>query len=474
MIHLPILRAGRPYKSLNQLDVKHIASDEPLAQVSQANRGLIARDLNQVGDYQNALAQRSVAELLDICTKAADFFAESDLPLDEDIQSPDDYVRQVSATTGLPQTLARRNMEKIHLALSEMAAVLDGLSRGLNLDVLDAGQGTQAGRTLSYVALAQALGAVLPSNSPGVHALWLPAIPLKIPLVLKPGSEEPWTPFRIAQAFIAAGCPPEALSFYPTDHSGAAEILLRCGRSLLFGGGATVAPWKHDPGIQIHGPGRSKIVIGADKISQWQEYLDLMVASIAENGGRSCINASSIWVPAHGREIAAALAERLVQIVPRPLDDPQARIAAFTRPDFARQLSDLIDAQLAIPGAEDLTAARRGTDRVAEEGGCTFLHPTLIYTRDPDHALANGEYLFPFASVVEIPQTELLQHIGPSLVVTALTEDEELVRDLLASPSVERLNLGPISTNKISWDQPHEGNLFDFLYRQRALQTAAA
>ena len=76
--------------------------------------------------------------------------------------------------------------------------------------------------------------------------------------------------------------------------------------------------------------------------------------------------------------------------------------------------------------------------------------------------------------LVEIPQTELLQHIGPSLVVTALTEDEELVRDLLASPAVERLNLGPISTNKISWDQPHEGNLFDFLYRQRALQTAAA
>ena len=36
------------------------------------------------------------------------------------------------------------------------------------------------------------LGAVLPSNSPGVHTLWLPAIPLQIGLVLKPGSQEIW------------------------------------------------------------------------------------------------------------------------------------------------------------------------------------------------------------------------------------------------------------------------------------------
>jgi hypothetical protein len=31
------------------------------------------------------------------------------------------------------------------------------------------------------------LGLVLPSNSPGVHTLWLPVIPLQIGLVLKPG-----------------------------------------------------------------------------------------------------------------------------------------------------------------------------------------------------------------------------------------------------------------------------------------------
>ena len=39
-------------------------------------------------------------------------------------------------------------------------------------------------------------------------------------------------------------------------------------------------------------------------------------------------------------------------------------------------------------------------------------------------------------------------------------------------PEIERLNLGPVSTMKISWDQPHEGNMFEFLYRRRALELA--
>ena len=67
---------------------------------------------------------------------------------------------------------------------------------------------------------------------------------------------------------------------------------------------------------------------------------------------------------------------------------------------------------------------------------------------------------------------EILDRIGPSLVVTALTDDEAFTDRLLSSPNVERLNIGPIPTNQISWDQPHEGNLFDHLYRRRALQWA--
>ena len=136
-------------------------------------------------------------------------------------------MRQLSATTGMPHVLVRRNMEKIASVLAEMPTVLRGLTRGLDLSILDSGHGEHDGHAISYYPRTQALGVVLPSNSPGVHSLWVPAIPLKTPLVLKPGSAEPWTPYRLIQAFIKAGVPAEAFSYYPADHAGAGEILRR-------------------------------------------------------------------------------------------------------------------------------------------------------------------------------------------------------------------------------------------------------
>lgn len=471
MAHIPVLRAGEPYASLDVRDVPHIQTGEPLVRVSHANPGLIARDLNAAKANKRALEAFSVFELAAVTRSAGRLFAEGDLPLDRQSQSPGDYVRQVSGTTGIPETLCRENMEKIRQACTGIDEVLAGLTRQLDLSVLDRGWGPQNGRPLSYVCQTDALGAVLPSNSPGVHSLWVPSPSLKAPLVLKPGREDPWTPFRIAQAFIAAGCPREAFGIYPTGHAGANEILLRCGRSLLFGGGATVAPWLHDPRVSIHGPGRSKVILGEDLVHRWEDYLDVILVSIAANGGRSCINASGVWTPAHGREIAHAIAHRLARIEPRPLDDPEARIAAFSNPAAAAQISNGIDVHLKSGGAEDLTAGLRG-GRLAERDGLTFLNPTLVWCESPEHPLANTEYLFPYSSVVEAPRAGLADRIGPSLVVTVLTEDEDLVSELLNSPHVDRLNAGPIPTNRISWDQPHEGNLFEHLYRQRAFQLA--
>jgi hypothetical protein len=74
-------------------------------------------------------------------------------------------------------------------------------------------------------------------------------------------------------------------------------------------------------------------------------------------------------------------------------------------------------------------------------------------------------------SVVQIEKQNLLRTIGPTLVVSAITEDAGFIRELFDSPHVERLNLGAIPTNRIVWDQPHEGNLFEHLYHRRALQT---
>ena len=466
MIHIPILRAGRSYRSLKTVKVSHIKTGETLVEVSQANRGLIAKDLLDLPLHKKTLSQYSVADLIAICLDAARLFTTADLPLDDNIQSPEDYIKQVSGTTGLPEALCLQNMGKIQGILENIETVLDGLTRGLDLQILDAGWGIQNERTMSYVCETDGLGAVLPSNSPGVHSLWIPAVPLKVPLVLKPGREEPWTPYRIAQAFMEAGMPPEAFSFYPTDYPGANEILFRCGRSMLFGSGSTVASWVNDPRIEIHGPGRSKIIIHEGNDDKREEYLDLIVESVSKNGGRSCINASGVWVTENGRDIAESIALHLSQIEPKPLDHPDAGIAAWANPKAAHSISALIDRHLKEPGATELTKG----DRVVELDGCTFLRPTVIWCEDPEHPLANSEFPFPFVSVVEVPPSQLVESIGSTLVGSVISDDADFIEKLITTPHIDRLNIGAIPTNQISWDSPHEGNLFEHLYRQRAFQ----
>jgi acyl-CoA reductase-like NAD-dependent aldehyde dehydrogenase len=475
MVHLPILRHGRPYRSLDVAVAPHYRTREPLVEVSQANTGLIRRDLAAQAEARRALASWPVQALVDLSRRTAGAFLHGVLPLDASSgarQEPEDYVAQVTATTGLPHVMVRRNMQKIAGVLERVDEVLAGLTRGLDWTLLDEGMGSAGGRLLSFVPRTLALGIVLPSNSPGVHALWAPAIALKTPLVLKPGAAEPWTPYRVAQAFIASGAPPEAFSYYPCDHGGANEILRSCGRSMMFGDAASLARWAHDPRVEKHGPGWSKIILGRDALDHWEDYLDVMVASIVDNGGRSCVNASGVWVPGRADDIAEALAARLARIEPRAEDDEAAQIAPFANAGVATRLSAMVDQGLAQEGARDVTAAHRQGDRLVVRDGCSYLLPTIVRC-GPEHPLAHRELLFPFASVVDVDEAALPVACGPTLVATVLTANEDLRDRILSSPLIDRLNLGPIPTTRIGWDQPHEGNLFEHLYARRAIQRSA-
>src|SRR3954452_24538969 len=146
MIHIPLLRKGVPYKSLDVARVPHHRTREPFVEISQANSGLIRRDLMDQRAAREALAHLSCAELVETCAKAADHFINDALPIGDDNQSPEDYVEQVSATTGLPYVLVRKNMKKIHSMLAQMESVLSGLTRKLDLSILDAGFGEVNGQ----------------------------------------------------------------------------------------------------------------------------------------------------------------------------------------------------------------------------------------------------------------------------------------------------------------------------------------
>ncbi len=473
ILHLPALRFGEEYASLATHELKDHRTGAVVAHVSEVNAGLVRRDLKRAEQAGCALRALSTREILVRCRAAAELFLEAELPLSAGrTQSGAEYRALLGATGGLPLTLARANQEKLAGVLRELETILAGLTRGLAPETLDASVAEHQGIPLWFAPQCRALGAVLPSNSPGVNALWLPALAFKFPLVLKPGSGDPWTPWRLVQALIAAGLPREAFALFSTDHEGAAAILDGCERALLFGDSKTTAPWAGKPAVEIHGPGRSKVWIGADEIEHWERHLDVLVESIALNGGRSCVNASCVVVPRHGDEIAEALAERLAALRPRALDDPEARLAAFADASLAERIDGALSAALEAGGAREVSTAYRQGERRVTLAGSTFLQPTLVRCARRDHPLANSEYLFPFASVVELPDAEALEWMGNTLVVSAITREPANLERLTRAKNIGRLNLGPLPTPSVRWDQPHEGNLFDFLFVRRAVQRA--
>jgi acyl-CoA reductase-like NAD-dependent aldehyde dehydrogenase len=469
MIHIPVLRWGEPYKSMDIDKVVHFASGEVLAEVSRANSGLVERDMRHARRAREALREIPIKNLLQMVKKAADLYTEGELPLGDGTQTPDQFVRMQSATTGLPEHMCRFNMKKNHFVLNEMENILAALTRGLDLSILSRGYGVEErGVPVSYQAQSPVLGMVLPSNSPGVHTLWLPIIPLQVGLVLKPGPQEPWTPYRMTQAFVQAGVPRQAIAIYPGLGDVGAAVLASCPRSLIFGGTATVEQYRGNPRVQAHGPGFSKIILGDDQVDNWRKYLDLMVDSVLVNSGRGCINCSGIWVSRHARPIAEALTERMGPVEPLPPEDPKSALAAFTVPGQADAVNADIDRDLAETGAHDLTA--RFGKRLVKRERCDYLRPTVILCDSPEPAIAKKEYMFPFVTVVQCPQEKMLDAIGPTLVCSAITEDKKFQRSLLDATHIDRLNIGPIPTIQLNWLQPHEGSIVDFLFRARAFQ----
>lgn len=472
MIELKAIRWGEPYESLEVDEINHFHTGEPVARIHTVGTGIIARDAKKARRARKALQAIPPSELVAMCKKAGELFETGTLTVGDSQQTPEDFIQQQSATTGMPVSMCRANVTKNAFVLKNIDRILDCLTRGVELEVFARGYGDEGrGVTVSYQAQCDALGAVLPSNSPGVHTLWLPVIALQMGLVLKPGSSEPWTPYRVFSAMVEAGIPKEAICLYPgagAEIGGA--ILSSCRRAMVFGGPQTVEQYEGNPKVQVHGPGFSKILLGDDCVDDWERHLDLMVDSVYRNGGRSCINASSIYASRHTKEIAEALAAKLGPIEVLPPENPDAGLAAFTIPGAAQAILKSIEKDAETAGVTDMTAGYG--DRLVENDPVAFLRPVVLHHASHDSETRNKEQMFPMVNVVECPQDQMLKAIGTTLVGTAITDDDDFKFDLIGSIDIDRLNLGPIPTPQLDWLQPHEGNLIEFLYRSRALQLA--
>jgi acyl-CoA reductase-like NAD-dependent aldehyde dehydrogenase len=272
----------------------------------------------------------------------------------------------------------------------------------------------------------------------------------------------------MVSAFIEAGVPAAAFGLYPGGHDAGGAIMSKTSRSMIFGSAQTIAQHAGNPTVQPHGPGFSKILLGDDIVDDWEMFLDVMVESVLSNSGRSCINCSGIWASRHTREIAAAIAERIGPVDVRPPSDPEAQLAAFTVPAMATGTYAMVQQDLAESGVTDMTAEYG--EKLIEREHCAYLRPMVLHADSPDRGVASKEYMFPFVSVVECPQDQMLSRIGTSLIGTVITSDPKFIQDASRCVDIDRLNIGPLPTNRLNWFQPYEGNIIEFLFTNRAYQ----
>jgi len=151
--------------------------------------------------------------------------------------------------------------------------------------------------TVSYQAQSPVLGLVLPSNSPGVHTLLAARHPDADWSAAEAGPQEPWTPYRMAEAFIKAGRAEGGIAVYPGlgGRRGGSSPASRPQHDLRRYW-PPYERYKGDRAWQVHGPGFSKILLGDDVVDHWEKYLDVMADSVFLNSGRGLAST----VPASG------------------------------------------------------------------------------------------------------------------------------------------------------------------------------
>ena len=96
--HIPCLRLGEPYVSLNQIDVTDYRNGNLKATVSQVNAGVVRQDLNRIDEARAALKKLTTTDLISIGAKAGEIFLKGNVKIgvDNETQSPDEYIETLS------------------------------------------------------------------------------------------------------------------------------------------------------------------------------------------------------------------------------------------------------------------------------------------------------------------------------------------------------------------------------------------
>ncbi|MBT2507479.1 aldehyde dehydrogenase family protein [Streptomyces sp. ISL-98] len=300
----------------------------------------------------------------------------------------------------------------------------------------------------------------VPGNHPGTHGFWPEALALGYRVAVRPSAREPFTAHRLVLALREAGFGDDQVALLPCGHD-AADAIVR-GADLAYGGDEIIRRYADDPGVLSLRPGRSKILLTAD--TDWREHLDMIVDSVVRHGGSGCVNATAVLFEGDPAPLAGAVAERLAALPSLPPYDEKACLPV-QQTKAARALETYV-----LERAQGTRAWLGGTGFVDELGdGSAVLRAAVHQLDAADAPQLGAELPFPCVWIAPWSRADGIAPLRDTLVLTAVTQDEELVDALVEEPTISNLHVGSRATHWHRPGLPHDDYLGEFLMRSKTL-----
>jgi acyl-CoA reductase-like NAD-dependent aldehyde dehydrogenase len=448
LVDLAALGPDGEYRTRNREIIKDTAG-VPVAESSVVPRLFVHRSV----DAQRKLRPLEATQREAALAKAADAFVSSTI----DGLDFDSYVELTCRVSGLPMSAARAGAITVAESLTNS---IDAVRPARPLGACPDWRELDTAGGAVWVRRGEVLAVHAPGNAPGVHGLWPQALALGYRVAIRPSRREPFTAHRLIHALRQKGFRPGDALYLPTDHTVADDLIQAADLAMVYGGQDVVDRYTQNPSVLTNGPGRTKILITAE--CDWRDYLDVIVDSIANLGGMACVNATAVLYEGDAAPLAHAVAERLSTIEPLPNTDERA-VLPTTSVDSARAIADHLAAR--AEGA----VALLGADQVVADLGDGFaaLRPAVHLVATPDPAKLNVELPFPCVWVSTWSRADGIAPLRNSLVLNAITTDDQLIDDLVDEPTVTNVYRGRHATHYSAPHIPHEGFLADFLMRNK-------
>ncbi|MGH3825017.1 MAG: aldehyde dehydrogenase family protein [Pseudonocardiaceae bacterium] len=449
-IQLDALGHNGAYRARTRLSVPDVTGT-PVAELSLVPRLFVHRSLAALRSAGIVPADRLAAALM----QAGQAFATATI----NGLSVEEYQHTVSRVSGMPISVVRATTGMIAYAAAEAYGVTQS-ARPVGAVNQWRDPATRTGSAV-WTRRGDVFAVHASGNHPGVHGLWLEALALGYRVAVRPSQREPFTPHRLITALRQAGLGNDQVALLPTDHAVAGEIIRGADLAMVYGGQDVVDRFGGSTSVLVQGPGRSKILL-AD--GDWRAHLDTVVASIANEGGTACVNTTAVLVEGNPTPVAEAIAERLSAIPSLPPQDEKAVLPV-------QPLATAAAMEKLLLNRAQGTRAWLGGDGIVDDlgDGSAVLRPAVFQVDEAGAPQTGVELGFPLVWVAPWSRADGVSPLRNTLVLTAITQDEQLVERLVEDPTIRNVYVGDHPTYWMRPGVPHDGYLAEFLMRTKAV-----